>query len=241
MCTVTFLPHQKGFILTSNRDEWSSRKPAELPKKYHIHGKSVYFPKDQQAGGTWIAVGQQHTLCLLNGAFERHTSQPPYRLSRGLMLLDFFRYDDIDNFSESYDFTGIENFTLVMVKHDRLQLQEIRWDGKELHVNRKDVEKKHIWSSCTLYEPEIIEQRTKWFQDWQEKNPVYDVSKIMHFHKFGGSGDVANDIMMNRENKVRTVSITSVKKTSSESRIYYMDVETNELSDLLIDSDSILI
>src|SRR4051812_35703302 len=120
MCTVTYLPtHQNGFILTHSRDEKAIRKPALSPQAVIIGGQEVYFPQDPQGKGTWIATSAYTTLCLLNGAYIAHEPQPPYKHSRGLVLLHFFDYASIDNFIALYDFDGIEPFTLIMVEEER--------------------------------------------------------------------------------------------------------------------------
>jgi uncharacterized protein with NRDE domain len=73
MCVLTFVPNTDfGYILTNNRDENSVRPKAIPPRKYKIGNSAIYFPKDAHAGGTWIAQNQSYTLCLLNGAFEKH-------------------------------------------------------------------------------------------------------------------------------------------------------------------------
>lgn len=89
MCTVTYLPVSTGFVLTQNRDEAPTRSPQIISKEKRF-GTELLFPKDTKAGGTWIATARDgRTACLLNGAFEKHKHEPPYRLSRGLVLLDF--------------------------------------------------------------------------------------------------------------------------------------------------------
>ena len=110
MCTVTYIPLSKNeFYLTSNRDEKSTRAEAIPPKKYKINNTAVYFPKDPQAGGTWIAASEKkYTLCLLNGANKNHIKKESYRLSRGQMLLDFFNYNDAIHFKQNYNFNKIE-------------------------------------------------------------------------------------------------------------------------------------
>src|SRR5258708_5525570 len=137
MCTVTFLPlNETEFVLTSNRDEKSVRKPALQPSLYQVHNALVVFPKDQQAEGTWIASsGIPFTLCLLNGAFERHVSKKNYRISRGLMLLDFFHFNNVDVFLDEYNFEGIEPFTLLLLdtRKRKLELTEARWDGTKIY------------------------------------------------------------------------------------------------------------
>jgi uncharacterized protein with NRDE domain len=238
VCTVTFLPSgESDFILTSNRDEQQTRKPALPPQTYLVAGKSVIFPKDTHANGTWIATDKQaFTLCLLNGAFEFHTSNPPYRISRGLMLLDFFKFNEVEAFVKNYDFSGIEPFTLLIIGHEsKLQLTEIRFDAFEkMHIFYHNVTKPLLWSSATLYPEAVRQQRRQWFERWLSKQKSYELENILHFHHFGGSGDEKNDLLMNRQS-VFTVSITAVVHQNQDTEMIYEAVEKNdELNDLRI-------
>ena len=70
MCTLTFIGTKNGFCLTSNRDEKVSRGQAIPPKKYVINGKTITFPKDSVAGGTWVAHDEQAILDYLNGTIS---------------------------------------------------------------------------------------------------------------------------------------------------------------------------
>ena len=137
------------------------------------------------------------------------------------MLLDFFNYNNVEKFVEQYDFTGIEPFTLIIINHkNNIALNEIRWDEKgKLFVSSKNSLLPHIWSSATLYSKEKILQRKKWFDDWLDKYPSYEVEDILHFHHFGGNGDPVNDILMNRD-ELKTISITAVSKNDSYEMIY---------------------
>lgn len=214
MCTVTFLPKgPSSFILTSNRDEAPSRA-AVHPAWYELHDRQLYFPKDPQAGGTWIVTDKSRfTLCLLNGAFEAHKRNPPYRLSRGQMVLEFFRFANVRRFLSEYEFQGIEPFTLVMVETEQqTSLTELIWDGSEAHIRNPASSRPHIWSSATLYPKEIAEQRFGWFEQWLREHPEYHQEDIIDFHKYGGRGDLWNDFVMKRGDHLQTVSITSVAK-----------------------------
>ena len=115
MCTVTYLPQSgNSFILTSNRDEDVLRQTALPIDKYKINNVQVYYPKDPKAGGTWIATGSNgFTVCLFNGAFKAHKSTHNYRKSRGLVLLDFFNYQNQYDFIAQYDFSNIEPFSYL--------------------------------------------------------------------------------------------------------------------------------
>ncbi|MBK6998312.1 MAG: NRDE family protein [Lewinellaceae bacterium] len=116
MCTVTYLPRPSGFILTHNRDEAPSRSSQSIVREKTPGGKTLLFPRDTLAGGTWIATSREgRTACLLNGAFVLHKRELPYRRSRGLILLDFFDWENPDIFFERYDFERVEPFTMLFL------------------------------------------------------------------------------------------------------------------------------
>lgn len=227
MCTITYLPlGSSSFIITSNRDEGAYRKIALPPEKYMVHDTSVYFPKDTDANGTWFATSETtFTLCLMNGAFERHKHQPPYRLSRGIMLLDFFIYRDVDAFISQYDFKGIEPFTLFIIEQNSgIKIHEIRWDENKIYYAISDASVPHIWSSAQLYDKEVIQEREVWFDAWLNAKNEFTMEKIILFHKTGGDGNSYTDLLMNRDGKVFTVSITSVKRDENKGLMHYEDM-----------------
>ena len=222
MCTVTFLPTGKAsYILTSNRDE-SPTRAALPPHAYDIADRQVFYPKDPLAGGTWIATDKkQFTLCLLNGAFKAHHRTPPYRLSRGLMVLEFFNFYDLKSFTKEFDFQQIEPFTLIIVNTTgNIQLHELRWDGEKLYLTEKNTNAPHIWSSSTLYPAPIVEQRKALFDQWLSEHENFSQKAIIDFHKNGGTGDLWNDFVMKRGDHLQTVSITSIEKKEDYGLVY---------------------
>lgn len=224
MCTLTYIPHSKdGFLFTTNRDESPLRAPARRPERRKIGDREVLFPVDGQAGGTWVAVADdRRTACLLNGAYERHQMGGTYRLSRGIMVLESFNYADFDAFVSGFDFEGIEPFTFV--SYEKGRLEEIRWDGKALNRAGFDPQRPHIWSSAQLYKPEVIQQREVWFREWRARQPAFSLDGIRRFHEFGGSGDIYNDLRMNRNGLVRTVSTTAIENVKGSVRMHYEDL-----------------
>ncbi len=228
MCTVTYLPKSNNeYILTSSRDEATARPSAVLPKEYSIDGKIIIFPKDPVGGGSWIAYSESRTACLLNGAFKKHKHNPPYKKSRGLVLLDYFSFADLNTFTSNYNFSKIEPFTLVII--EPLGLFELRWDGAQTFIEKLDSNKPLIWSSSTLYSDEIISKRKTWFSSWLNSNPKYSTEGIRSFHTLGGEGDKENDFLMNRNNLLLTISLTSVVKKTSGIEMVYEDL-TNKSS-----------
>lgn len=235
MCTVSFLPLKDGFILTSNRDETLERQ-ANFPVSYSSKSGEITFPQDPKAGGTWIAGNGQKMICLLNGAFKKHKHNPPYKHSRGKVILDAFDAESFQDFTEHYDFSGLEPHTLIMVDFTtEPELVELKWDGNTKHINKKSSSETHIWSSCTLYSPEVISQRENWFNDWVKSND-FDHVGIKKFHKTGGSGDSKNDLLMERSEKLKTISITSFVSSKNDTIISHEDLLKNKLKTVSLES-----
>ncbi|AFM04895.1 hypothetical protein Fleli_2530 [Bernardetia litoralis DSM 6794] len=199
MCTLTFVPlENNNFILTSSRDEQKTRKNSDLPAFTEINKTKILRPVDGDAGGSWVgSTDKGRTLCLLNGAFQKHIRNTPYRKSRGIILMELLAAKSQKEI-ESYDFSKIESFTLIWIEKDKIKntllLTEYRWVEEEnkLHTKSVDTNFAHIWSSTTLYTSEIAEKREEWFEEWTEfyfkKGQSIDaISQILwHFHVKGG-------------------------------------------------------
>ena len=228
MCTVTFIPAKDRYYITSNRDEKSGRKQALPPATYCYDDITLVYPKDADAGGTWIALHNNgNAAVLLNGAFIAHVSQPPYKKSRGLIFLDIISGDmPVEKF-QRIDLTNIEPFTLVVFEND--SLNECRWDGSRKYHKQLNKNQHHIWSSATLYNEEIVKKREQWFAKWLKENPTPSMQDILHFHQFAGEGDTQNDLLMNRGNNMLTVSVTGIEFNDERATMHYIDLKDNVL------------
>lgn len=227
MCTVTYIPLKDAAYFTSNRDEKNRRTPALPPAVYDLGSGKAIYPKDGSAGGTWIAGHENGNLVIfLNGGFSAHTPDPPYRKSRGLILLDLIDHQTPFNCFMAINLNRIEPFTAVM--RDNSRLFECRWDGSQKHYQELDETEPKIWSSATLYDEEVRTKREKWFRDWIVADEEPTQSEILHFHQFTGDGDSHNDLRMNRDGAVYTVSITSVEMTQRKITMDYLDLQNNE-------------
>ena len=212
MCTVTYLPYRDGFILTHNRDEAPTRSPNHISREQRAQG-ALIFPKDTKAGGAWIGAAQNGRIaCVLNGAFLKHQHQPPYRRSRGLVLLDFFDSPDPDTFIDGYDLTDIEPFTFLFFTTSRVT--ELRWDGTLRHRKDLPTSEPLFWCSATLYPPPMQARREQVFHNWLSNHfpstPELSGRAVHRLHRTGSVGDPENDYVMNRGGRVQTVSITQL-------------------------------
>lgn len=224
MCTVTYIPLGKSsFILTSSRDVPFARKKASPPEKYVEDGIELCYPKDGKAGGTWIGTSSKNRLiCLLNGGFEYHTSRSSYKKSRGIIVKNLLKVNNIHKGLDKIDLIGVEQFTLTIVDwNNALELIEFVWDGKEKHV-KKLPQEPHIWSSSTLYDESVKQLRRDWFASWQKENDFTQKS-ILEFHHDAGIGDLNIDVIMDRKFG-GTVSITSIKSEDNYVVMSYEDV-----------------
>ena len=220
MCTVTYLPVPNGYLLTSNRDEAFVRKPAVYP---NTNGH-LLFPRDGDGGGTWIATSDNNrTVCLLNGAFYQHKHQPPYRKSRGLVVLDFFNSTSVAAFVKTYKLLDIEPFTMLIIEDKKLY--DFRWDGSQKYLKELDAGQPNMHCSVTLYTPKVIALRQKWFADWLKEQGEYSVKEILKFHLFAGENDTSTNIRMSRMGLVKTVSITCVEGRNKLQKMYYSDLQ----------------
>ena len=215
MCTVTFIPKKEGgFTLTQNRDVRPARF-ARLLVHEERGDAQIMYPKDSVAGGTWIsASSNDRVFCVMNGAFQAHPMGGKYRMSRGLIALQFYDHDHSKLFFEQVNLEHIEPFT--MIAFDQGLLYEFRWDGEKRYLLSKDPESEHIWASSTLYDAHWQGRRQFWFNQWLKEYPTRSSKEITAFHHLAGDGDSENDLVMNREDLVRTVSITMVERSKAK-------------------------
>lgn len=239
MCTVTLSPvleNEEGFILTSNRDEAVLRETLE-PEIYTEKGVKMLFPKDVLAGGTWIgASAQKRTICLLNGGFKSHVRHPPYRKSRGVVVLDFLSAGNLLEYIQWYNLEGIEPFTCVMVEWaEGLQFYELVWDGTKKHVEELAL-KPQIWSSSLLYSEKIRRKREIEFEELKRDGPL-TAKDLMKFHAAEKDETDEETLIINR-GFLKTISITQIVKTSEGLTMRYRNLlEEKPESELCFSTD----
>lgn len=226
MCTVSFIPSRDKFIITSNRDEKNQRTKAFAPKLYRLNGEKLIFPKDGEAGGTWIALKENGDVAvLLNGAFISHVPEPPYKKSRGLELLDILSQDRPSFYISKKNFENIEPFTIVLFESGCLY--EFRWDGTERYYRQLSVLRPHIWSSATLYDGLEAKKREQWLAAFLNSVPSPTQLDILNFHRSRSDDVNTRNLILNRDGIYSTVSITSILLTSDRGSMKYLDLAGN--------------
>jgi hypothetical protein len=223
MCTVTFVPVNKtDFILTTNRDE-SPNRISLAPDHYAIKNTNVLFPKDKNAGGTWIGASEKNrVLCILNGGFSFHERLKQYRMSRGIIVKELLVCDNLQEAILNLDLNDIEPFTLVIVDwNDSLKCLELVWDGEKKHFLNLGLEPK-IWSSSTLYSEKMKDERKSWFDDYRSENELSSQA-LGDFHRSAGNENLDYGVIMDR-GFVKTTSITQVIKRNNIVQMTFDDL-----------------
>jgi hypothetical protein len=232
MCTVTFLPQGDRLFITSNRDESPGRQATGLVSTHTPDWNAVHFPLDEFSGGSWIALADSgRSVCLLNGGFIPFTPEPPYRMSRGLVVLQAAAAEDTNQFLIKSDFSGIAPFTLLI--YEQHMLLQLIWDGDEKSIAYLPFDEPRIWSSVTLYPPKVREWRKGLFEKWLSENPTPDRESIVAFHRMA-NGDPDNGFVMNRSDIVRTLSVTSIELKEGTGSMLHLSLDEDKREEIMI-------
>lgn len=226
MCTLTYLPAPDGFAMASSRDEMRSRGGMTRPQ--HDEALRALYPRDDRSGGTWILTAVAgFSLNLLNGGHIPHSPGGVYRHSRGLIPLLVARSGGVDPFFSTFDPERIEPFTLVIVGHEPKTLTELVWTGEVLERFEHDAHQPRIWSSSTLYDASMKEERKAWFaEEIATSTDRPALERLLHFHQHGGAGraPTGHTIRMARTHGPETVCLTGILRTDSEWSMCYHDL-----------------
>lgn len=218
MCTVSYVPGEKGYTLTFNRDEDPSRM-AEPPRRIFLdNGTTITAPIDSFKGGTWIAIDDKgRAVCLLNGAFFKHIRRSQYRTSRGNLVIAAFRFFDFEDFLSSIFLDDIEPFTLLLIEPQKIQ--KLVWDGNKKYIVQLPNHLVHLWSSATLYTSKDHVNKHRFFMNALE-NIGSGSGEILRIH-----GKETNTPFLIDRPHVKTVSIVQFNYEGESSSLTYVSKE----------------
>ena len=139
-----------------------------------------------------------------------------------MVPIQYFDYLSASLFANTFDFVGIEPFSLVVYQSGRLHL--LVWDETSVHLTELDPNIPQIWASSTLYSPEVRMHRKEMFNAWLESDPSFDQESIMRFHQ-SEKTDAENGLLIHRSNGLKTVSVTSVERHDAyDTSMVYRDL-----------------
>lgn len=227
MCTCTYIPKPNGYLLGVNRDE-SPLRSAKVIWDDSKTNQRLWYPQEPVAGGTNLGISNRdRIICLLNGSSHRSHLPGPFGRSRGLVVLDSFETESMLPFYEQYDFGGINEFTLLAF--DQKQISFMEWDGREVEHHLVDPSRAHIWAAPMLYSNEWQARRREWLAQFLTNHPEPTAEDLYQFHATGGVGNPYQDMVMNRKNLVKTVSITIIEKSQDHFQMRHQNLLNDEV------------
>ena len=235
MCTVTYIPDEKGdFVFTSSRDE-SPLRSTISPALYEEEGTALLYPKDTVAGGSWIMLSEQYRLvCLMNGMDTN--SNKTYCKSRGVFVKDIALSTALFEDLNHIDFSDYAPFTCVVLDWSSAIFGvEIVWDGRLLQKQELD-NTPRIWSSSSLYSNLVRKEREVWFESWMSEQYIAKGTSVLSFHDNTRKGTSETAIRMKRS-RVETVSITSIVKQGEDVSMEYFDLLSSEQTKASFESE----
>ncbi|WP_066757005.1 NRDE family protein [Crocinitomix algicola] len=224
MCTATYLKDKKGrVIFTTNRDENVSR-PTSPPAIHNIEGQRLLFPQDQLAGGTWVAIAETGQIsCVLNGAPDEVSwLGTTAKYSRGQVLLDSFKRENIQQFYQDDSIMNAHPFTLLIIPKNADKISIVRWNGKEKWIDEADANQPEIWSAHTLYPKDQRERRARIFHDWSNELHERTPNAVWQMHQ---SSENQNGLLLENSQHVNTVSTTQIVLGQSHCTMSYFQMD----------------
>lgn len=224
MCTLSYVPVDYGFLISSNRDEIVERRSSP-PVELDINGRKVVMPVDQISNGSWIAASSDFAVCLLNGGFAPHHKLDfPNATSRGKVIRSFFEMSCDSRFVETLNCSCFEPFTLVIFDQSiSTEITELVWDGYHKHTRKLNPAVSHLWSSSTLYSEKIKSMRSKYFSDALKKCSQVDTKELYNLHLSTPFG-LENGFRIKRSNGIQTISFSQVKISKHDCCFLFQDL-----------------
>jgi hypothetical protein len=187
MCVLSVVYNGGEIIVTSNRDEKRERPNSSIPRAYHLNGGCVVYAQDSLQNGTWLVADDRGRVAvLLNGAIKPHVPNPPYRMSRGLLLLDVFEKEDFLTAFHEFDLTGIEPFQMIFISQG--SIYQMLWDEQFKHVVQFHDRSSVCFFSSTLYSENHQQEKENWFIKQQSNLDVDYALHLFHLHQRRSNG-----------------------------------------------------
>jgi hypothetical protein len=230
MCTVTVLPESvlspvragtEGLRLrvACNRDELTTRPPADPPSILRIGPRWAIMPIDPESGGTWIGANDAGLVCALLNVYDG-SHRGAASLSRGTIIPLLLGFGDIDSALAracALPMARFRPFQLLLI--DAREMVECRLRGRSLEHRREHLREAAIRTSSGLGDRLVTGPRTRLFRTFvgQASDPVA-AEDLFHLHQWRGHEAIS--VRMRRA-EARTVSHTVVEVRDDTVRLVY--------------------
>lgn len=258
MCTVSIVPlsvgsglrlagtapQEIGFRIVCNRDESPTRAPAGPPKwrsidRPGVPGARAIWPRDMEAGGTWIAAAEHGlALCLLNLNLE-----PPLDLrgarglkSRGLVIPSLIGAPSGEQAMQALERQSLKAFApfrLVAVDAtgQELDVIEARWDRREIRFTRVP-RVPACFVSSGLGDSRVL-PRMDLFESMTATGAVPLSIRQDEFHHHSWADRPEISVMMRRPD-ARTVSVTTIEARPDRRGLWDVSMDYQAVGDVTV-------
>ncbi len=223
MCTLTFIPREHGYLIGMNRDERILRGPAAPPQRVESSNAIAVFPRDG-AGGTWIASNDAGiTLALLNWNDVCPQALPSTEnRTRGELIPALIHDGSLHEVSQAlakFDCSAMLPFRLVGIFEAEKEIQEWRWDRKQLTSLPHSWKLQH-WFSSGLSDERALVERGALCALAQQEGDAGSTPWLRRLHTAHGEVPGPFSVCVHRD-AVETLSYTEVECGRQKMRFRY--------------------
>ncbi len=211
MCTVTFWPRKRGYILGMNRDEQRSRPHGLPPGEFDVSGRRVFHPREP-SGGTWIAANETGTAFALINWYSIAARVHGESVSRGQVILALRDADSPEEAASrlrTLPLSSMNPFRLIGFFKSQAVVWEWRWNRDELLSERHAWEPAQ-WASSGYDEPAAQRTRSEAFCAARREPDAGSVTWLRRLHSSHGGEPGPFSTCMHRPDAV-TVSYTEIE------------------------------
>ncbi len=223
MSILTFIPNSdnKSLIMQHNTYIVNTAKGISSTT---VNGNKIFFPFQKLNGDFWTAMGEDRSAALLKGAITRHYKPKKNQKSASEILLKYFQYDSIADFTEKENLEKVEACTLIVL--EKQNLYEFIWDGEVKYLSRLDTNRPYIWLSTELYDNNLYKNIKINFLNWLEENKFnLDKQTLMDYHLDFGQ-DLLDIIVLKNNLHLDTTNIFSITMNKRSRSISNYEVLT---------------
>ena len=222
MCVVSYINTDGCFYLTSNRDIPKDREIAIPPQSYIINDQILFFPKDPNAGGSWIATNAERLGCILNVKNKRLLKK---NNSRGIFMIECLTQYKPEDYFKSYDLSNTYPFSMILIDITKKSLQQLIWDGDKKDIKTLNIKQNYLWMSSSIYNQNIIDTKKNLFNDIL--NTQFNKKDILNFH-------IENKFNPSMNNKINTANITQISGSLDIENLDYFNLLDNKSKSISI-------
>jgi hypothetical protein len=184
MCTVTFMPRQKGYCLAMNRDEKLARPQGLPPEVRIVENRRVICPSEP-GGGTWIALNDSGVSLALINWYSVPARIETSAVTRGEVVKTTRTADEprlVETQLVRLALNRINPFRLIGIFPAAGDIIEWRWDLKTLERNVHAWQPQQ-WISSGFDEPAAQRARSRTFQEALKHKSVGSLNWVRQLHR----------------------------------------------------------